>query len=102
AVKTKRMEYVGYNFGPEAPRVSSLCQYFVGVLNKKTKCMKLHKTQLFNLRPVIEVTEKESTENETTYKQKVNFFLFCLTIILSTSFDGINEIFNLLFFHGYR
>ncbi|XP_067132462.1 DNA-directed RNA polymerase I subunit RPA49-like isoform X2 [Centruroides vittatus] len=66
------MEYVGYNFGPEAPRVSSLCQYFVGVLNKKTKCMKLHKTQLFNLRPVIEVAEKESKENETTYREKVD------------------------------
>ncbi|XP_061627272.1 DNA-directed RNA polymerase I subunit RPA49 [Phyllopteryx taeniolatus] len=72
--ESKRLSYVGQNFGTEALKCNSLCNYYVGVLNKQTMQMELHSAQLFNLQPVIpgENTVVDNEETTETYREKVD------------------------------
>ncbi|KAG8595060.1 hypothetical protein GDO81_001408 [Engystomops pustulosus] len=58
--KTKRLNYVGKNFTPEALKSSSLCRYYVGVRNKETGKMQVFDAEQYSMQPII---EKSSTED---------------------------------------
>ncbi|XP_077427573.1 DNA-directed RNA polymerase I subunit RPA49 [Vanacampus margaritifer] len=72
--ESERLSYVGQNFGTEALKCNSLCNYYVGVLNKKTMQMELHSAQLFNIKPVIpgEATMMTNEDATQTYREKVD------------------------------
>lgn len=72
--ETKRMEYIGYNFGSETPSVNSSWN-FVGILNKEKNHIKLCKTQLFHLISLEEIAEKEQIDKERregSYREKID------------------------------
>ncbi|XP_078601335.1 DNA-directed RNA polymerase I subunit RPA49-like [Branchiostoma floridae x Branchiostoma japonicum] len=70
--ETKRMQYVGRNFGPSAPRGNSLCKYMVGVLDKNTGKMRVYDTNSFTMRPVVHDKNQEKNKDEVdlTYQEK--------------------------------
>ncbi|XP_078683749.1 DNA-directed RNA polymerase I subunit RPA49-like [Branchiostoma floridae x Branchiostoma belcheri] len=70
--ETERMQYVGRNFGPSAPRGNSLCKYMVGMLDKKTGKMRVYDTNSFTMRPVVHDKDQEKHKDETdlTYQEK--------------------------------
>ncbi|XP_037112631.1 DNA-directed RNA polymerase I subunit RPA49 [Syngnathus acus] len=72
--ESNRLSYVGQNFGTGALKCNSLCNYYVGVLNKKTMQMELHSAQFFNMQPVIqgEASGMDDTDTTQTYKEKVD------------------------------
>ncbi|KAM3623403.1 uncharacterized protein V6R79_010742 [Siganus canaliculatus] len=73
--ESDRLSYVGSNFGTGSMKCNNLCNYYVGVLNKKTMKMEVHSAQLFNMQPVIpgESSETTNTENKTqSYRDKVD------------------------------
>ncbi|KAF7666237.1 hypothetical protein LDENG_00114670 [Lucifuga dentata] len=73
--ESDRLSYVGNNFGPGALKCNNLCKHYVGVLNKETMQMEVHRAQLFNMQPVIpgETTEADkSQDTSTTYREKVD------------------------------
>ncbi|XP_061687034.1 DNA-directed RNA polymerase I subunit RPA49 [Syngnathoides biaculeatus] len=72
--ESDRLSYVGQNFGTGGLKCNTLCNYYVGVLNKETMQMELHRAQLFNLQPIIPgektaVCDQAKTE---TYREKVD------------------------------
>ncbi|XP_077462036.1 DNA-directed RNA polymerase I subunit RPA49 [Stigmatopora argus] len=72
--ESQRLSYVGQNFGTGALKCNSLCNYYVGVLNKQTRQMELHSAQIFNMQPVIPgenavIDDKDTTQ---TYREKVD------------------------------
>ncbi|KPP77971.1 DNA-directed RNA polymerase I subunit RPA49-like [Scleropages formosus] len=76
AAETDRLSYVGNNFGTGSLRCNTLCNYYVGVLNKATKNMEVHSAQLFNMQPVIpgeSTREDEPQKNASqSYRDKVD------------------------------
>uniref|UniRef100_A0A3B4BMU7 Uncharacterized protein n=1 Tax=Periophthalmus magnuspinnatus TaxID=409849 RepID=A0A3B4BMU7_9GOBI len=58
--ESSRLSYVGDNFGPASMKCNNMCQYFVGVLNKQTMQMEVHKAQMFNLQPVVPDKKKQN------------------------------------------
>uniref|UniRef100_A0A8C5IC30 RNA polymerase I subunit E n=1 Tax=Gouania willdenowi TaxID=441366 RepID=A0A8C5IC30_GOUWI len=73
--ESDRLSYVGHNFGVGSLKCNSLCQYYVGVLNRDTMQMEIHNAQLFNMQPAIpgENTESSKMEDTTqTYRDKVD------------------------------
>ncbi|GAA6091923.1 DNA-directed RNA polymerase I subunit RPA49 [Tachysurus ichikawai] len=72
--ESDRLSYIGSNFGPGSLQCNTLCNYFVGILDKTTMQMKVQSAQLFNLQPVIPgETAKNSEENESkTYREKLD------------------------------
>ncbi|XP_057700291.1 DNA-directed RNA polymerase I subunit RPA49 [Corythoichthys intestinalis] len=72
--ESQRLSYVGQNFGTGALKCNSLCNYYVGVLNKQTMQMELHSAQLFNMQPVIPGESSVTADKDTTqtYKEKVD------------------------------
>ncbi|XP_077380491.1 DNA-directed RNA polymerase I subunit RPA49 [Festucalex cinctus] len=72
--ESERLSYVGQNFGTDALKCNSLCNYYVGVLNKKTMQMELHSAQLFNIKPVIpgEATVMANDDATQTFREKVD------------------------------
>uniref|UniRef100_A0A674BFS8 DNA-directed RNA polymerase I subunit RPA49-like n=1 Tax=Salmo trutta TaxID=8032 RepID=A0A674BFS8_SALTR len=56
--ESQRLSYVGNNFGTESLKCNNLCKYYVGVLNKETMKMEVHRAQLFNMQPIIPGTDK--------------------------------------------
>ncbi|TSO98555.1 DNA-directed RNA polymerase I subunit RPA49 [Bagarius yarrelli] len=72
--ESDRLSYVGSNFGPGSLQCNSMCNYFLGVLDKTTMQMKVHSAQIFNLQPVIPgETATPAEENESkTYREKVD------------------------------
>ncbi|XP_068607345.1 DNA-directed RNA polymerase I subunit RPA49 [Brachionichthys hirsutus] len=73
--ESDRLSYVGCNFGAGSLKCNNLCNYYVGVLNKKTMKMEVHSAQLFNMQPSIPgettVTAK-SQDTPLTYRDKVD------------------------------
>ncbi|AWP05670.1 putative DNA-directed RNA polymerase I subunit RPA49 isoform 2 [Scophthalmus maximus] len=72
--ETDRLSYVGSNFGAGSLKCNSLCNYYVGVLNKRTKQMEVHSAQLFNMQPTMpgETDEAKSEDTTRTYRDKVD------------------------------
>ncbi|XP_034043393.1 DNA-directed RNA polymerase I subunit RPA49 [Thalassophryne amazonica] len=73
--ESNRLCYVGNNFGNGSLKCNNLCKYYVGVLNKETMQMEVHRAELFNVLPVIpgETTESQKSEDTTqTYRDKVD------------------------------
>ncbi|XP_045572307.1 DNA-directed RNA polymerase I subunit RPA49 isoform X2 [Salmo salar] len=74
--ESQRLSYVGNNFGTESLKCNNLCKYYVGVLNKETMKMEVHRAQLFNMQPVIpgeSSTENDASQNtDLTYREKVD------------------------------
>ncbi|KAG7313979.1 hypothetical protein KOW79_022475 [Hemibagrus wyckioides] len=72
--ESDRLSYVGSNFGPDSLQCNTMCNYFVGILDKTTMQMKVQSAQLFNLQPVIPgETAKNSEDNENkTYREKLD------------------------------
>ncbi|KAK1792567.1 hypothetical protein P4O66_012502 [Electrophorus voltai] len=72
--ESERMSYVGTNFGPGSLQCNNLCKYFVGVLDKRNKIMKVQSAQLYNLQPIIPgESEANAEQNKTqTYKERVD------------------------------
>ncbi|XP_033830392.1 DNA-directed RNA polymerase I subunit RPA49 [Periophthalmus magnuspinnatus] len=72
--ESSRLSYVGDNFGPASMKCNNMCQYFVGVLNKQTMQMEVHKAQMFNLQPVVpgETDPVKSKDANLTYRDKVD------------------------------
>ncbi|KAK3597680.1 hypothetical protein CHS0354_040055 [Potamilus streckersoni] len=68
------MLYTGKNYGESAPKAKGLCRYYIGVFDKKRGKMKVCDAEMFNLRPFINVVEKESTatslSNDLSYIEK--------------------------------
>ncbi|KAK3507509.1 hypothetical protein QTP70_027441 [Hemibagrus guttatus] len=72
--ESDRLSYVGRNFGPDSLQCNTMCNYFVGILDKTTMQMKVQSAQLFNLQPVIPgetATNSEDNENK-TYREKLD------------------------------
>ncbi|KAF4071597.1 hypothetical protein AMELA_G00275120 [Ameiurus melas] len=72
--ESERMSYVGSNFGPGLLQCNNTCNYFVGVLDKRTMEMKVQRAQLFNLQPIIPgetIANAEENENK-TYREKLD------------------------------
>ncbi|XP_073518732.1 DNA-directed RNA polymerase I subunit RPA49 isoform X2 [Phyllobates terribilis] len=76
--QTERLSYVGKTFTPEALKSSSLCRYFVGVLNKETGKMEVYDAEQFSMQPIL---ERKATEGQVqdvtdqpsrTYREKVD------------------------------
>ncbi|XP_015201010.2 DNA-directed RNA polymerase I subunit RPA49 [Lepisosteus oculatus] len=76
AAETDRLCYVGNNYGAEALKCNTLCKYYVGVLDKKTRTMNVHNVELFSMQPVIPgetVTEVDALEHKNkSYREKVD------------------------------
>ncbi|XP_059194248.1 DNA-directed RNA polymerase I subunit RPA49 isoform X2 [Centropristis striata] len=75
AAESDRLSYVGNNFGAGSLKCNNLCKYYVGVLNRDTMQMEVHRAQLFNMQPVIpgEATVAEKPQDATqTYRDKVD------------------------------
>ncbi|XP_064190551.1 DNA-directed RNA polymerase I subunit RPA49 isoform X2 [Anguilla rostrata] len=76
ATETDRLSYVGNNFGPGSLKCNSLCKYYVGVLDKNTRQMEVHKAQIFNMQPLIpgeSAPEGESApDSSKSYRDKVD------------------------------
>ncbi|XP_037530921.1 DNA-directed RNA polymerase I subunit RPA49 [Nematolebias whitei] len=73
--ESERMCYVGQNFGAGSMKCNNFCQYYVGVLNKRTLQMEVHSAQVFNLQPVIPGERTETAKPQHTaqaYKDKVD------------------------------
>ncbi|KAM9857611.1 DNA-directed RNA polymerase I subunit RPA49 isoform 1-T1 [Aulostomus maculatus] len=73
--ESDRLSYVGQNFGAGALKCNNLCKYYVGVLNKQTMQMEVHRAQLFNMQPFIpgETTEVAKPQDTTqTHREKVD------------------------------
>ncbi|KAM4053694.1 DNA-directed RNA polymerase I subunit RPA49 isoform 3-T3 [Anomaloglossus baeobatrachus] len=76
--QTDRLNYVGKNFTPEALKSSSLCRYFVGVLNKETGKMEVYDAEQFSMQPIMEKNNTEEQLQDTTdepnrtYREKVD------------------------------
>ncbi|XP_026879833.2 DNA-directed RNA polymerase I subunit RPA49 isoform X1 [Electrophorus electricus] len=72
--ESERLSYVGTNFGPGSLQCNNLCKYFVGVLDKRNKIMKVQSAQLYNLQPIIPgESEANAEQNKTqTYKERVD------------------------------
>ncbi|XP_051940519.1 DNA-directed RNA polymerase I subunit RPA49 [Hippocampus zosterae] len=71
--ESERLSYVGQNFGTGSLKCNSLCNYYVGVLNKQTMQMELHSALLFNMQPIIPGETTVTTEETTqTHKEKVD------------------------------
>ncbi|NWT76527.1 RPA49 polymerase, partial [Prunella himalayana] len=51
--ETERLCYVGHNFGSEVVKCSSLCRYFVGVLDKSSGQMEVYNAEIFNMQPLL-------------------------------------------------
>ncbi|NXT09295.1 RPA49 polymerase, partial [Prunella fulvescens] len=51
--ETERLCYVGHNFGSEVMKCSSLCRYFVGVLDKSSGQMEVYNAEIFNMQPLL-------------------------------------------------
>ncbi|NXO36816.1 RPA49 polymerase, partial [Locustella ochotensis] len=51
--ETERLCYVGHNFGSEVMKCSSLCRYFVGVLDKNSGQMEVYNAEIFNMQPLL-------------------------------------------------
>ncbi|NP_001086330.1 DNA-directed RNA polymerase I subunit RPA49 [Xenopus laevis] len=60
AAETDRLNYVGNNFSSDTLKCSSLCRYFVGVLNKETGKMEVYDAEQFKMQPIL----KSGMENE--------------------------------------
>nr|XP_020452660.1 DNA-directed RNA polymerase I subunit RPA49 isoform X2 [Monopterus albus] len=76
--ESDRLSYVGNNFGTASLKCNNLCKYYVGVLDKQTMQMEVHKAQLFNMQPVIpgETTEASNPQDTTqTYRDKVDLLI---------------------------
>ncbi|KAM9770865.1 DNA-directed RNA polymerase I subunit RPA49 [Menidia menidia] len=73
--ESDRLSYVGQNFGGASLKCNSLCKYYVGVLNRQTMEMEVHRAEIFNMKPVIpgEKTETEKPQDATqSYRHKVD------------------------------
>ncbi|XP_056374285.1 DNA-directed RNA polymerase I subunit RPA49 isoform X2 [Hyla sarda] len=77
--QTERLSYVGKNFTPEALKSSSLCRYFVGVLNKETGKMQVYDAEHLGMQPILENNSTEDQQTEETrdqsnlsYREKVD------------------------------
>ncbi|KAJ8281331.1 hypothetical protein GJAV_G00066280 [Gymnothorax javanicus] len=74
--ETDRLTYVGNNFGEGSLKCNTLCNYYVGVLNKKTRQMEVHKAQIFNMQPLIpgEMAEEDQSQpaSSKSYRDKVD------------------------------
>ncbi|NWI01044.1 RPA49 polymerase, partial [Tichodroma muraria] len=51
--ETERLCYVGHNFGSKVPKCTSLCRYFVGVLDKNSGQMEVYNAEIFNMQPLL-------------------------------------------------
>ncbi|NXQ61272.1 RPA49 polymerase, partial [Anthoscopus minutus] len=51
--ETERLCYVGHNFGSEVLKCSSLCRYFIGVLDKSSGEMEVYNAEIFNMQPLL-------------------------------------------------
>ncbi|XP_069820468.1 DNA-directed RNA polymerase I subunit RPA49 isoform X2 [Dendropsophus ebraccatus] len=67
--QTERLSYIGKNFTPEALKSSSLCRYFVGVLNKETGKMQVYDAEHFSMQPILEDSRSEDQQAEETRDQ---------------------------------
>lgn len=73
--ESDRLSYVGRNYGVDSMKCNSLCNYYVGVLDKQTMQMEVHSAQLFNMQPVIPGETTESVKSQDTslsYRDKVD------------------------------
>ncbi|XP_077107650.1 DNA-directed RNA polymerase I subunit RPA49 [Ranitomeya variabilis] len=79
--QTGRLSYVGKNFTPEALKSSSLCRYFVGVLNKETGKMEVYDAERFSMQPILEKNATGLADDQVqdtpdqpnrTYREKVD------------------------------
>ncbi|XP_036373037.1 DNA-directed RNA polymerase I subunit RPA49 [Megalops cyprinoides] len=74
--ETDRLCYVGNNFGAGSLKCNTLCKYYVGVLDKKTRRMEVHSAQLFNMQPVIPgespLEEETLPSTSKSYRDKVD------------------------------
>ncbi|KAG7458692.1 hypothetical protein MATL_G00223340 [Megalops atlanticus] len=74
--ETDRLCYVGNNFGTGSLKCNTLCKYYVGVLDKKTRRMEVHSAQLFNMQPVIPgespLEEETLPDTSKSYRDKVD------------------------------
>lgn len=72
--ESDRLSYVGDNFGAGSLKCNSICNYYVGVLNKETMQMEVHNTLLFNMEPVIpgELETTKSQDPTLSYRDKVD------------------------------
>jgi len=76
--ETDRARYVGRNYGPDAISAPTVCQYMLGVYDKRTNKVRLVDAELFHLRPSTEDSDDEGgdsepeqkTEDDLTYAQK--------------------------------
>ncbi|KAK2908741.1 hypothetical protein Q8A67_004578 [Cirrhinus molitorella] len=72
--ESDRLPYVGNNFGSGSLQCNNLSRYFVGVFDKRTKKMKVHNAQIFNMLPTIpgESAENVNAKKAETYREKVD------------------------------
>ncbi|XP_076321965.1 DNA-directed RNA polymerase I subunit RPA49-like isoform X2 [Tachypleus tridentatus] len=72
-----RLQYVGYNFGPEVSHLGTVCRYCIGLLDKNSGTMKVYSTQMFHMCPSLEDAggceeTKIQSEKSKTYTEKVD------------------------------
>ncbi|KAM3940894.1 DNA-directed RNA polymerase I subunit RPA49 [Leptodactylus fuscus] len=73
--ETERLNYVGNNFSPQALKSSTLCRYFVGVLNKETGKMEVYDAEQFNMQPILKDSTDDHQEQDQprrTYRERVD------------------------------
>ncbi|KAJ8410990.1 hypothetical protein AAFF_G00180250 [Aldrovandia affinis] len=74
--ETDRLSYVGNNFGTGSLKCNTLCKYYVGVLDKRSRRMEVHNAQIFNMQPTIpgeSTSEKETLPSSSkSYRDKVD------------------------------
>ncbi|NXJ70782.1 RPA49 polymerase, partial [Rostratula benghalensis] len=51
--ETERLSYVGNNFDSGVPKCTSLCRYFLGVLDKDSGQMEVYNAEIFNMQPLL-------------------------------------------------
>ncbi|KAM8962019.1 DNA-directed RNA polymerase I subunit RPA49 [Pelodytes ibericus] len=78
SAETDRLNYVANNFSGDSVNKSSLCRYFVGVVNKESGKMQVYDAEYFTMQPLLENNKKNDLQNEEmthgtrTYREKVD------------------------------
>ncbi|KAL8202881.1 UNVERIFIED_CONTAM: DNA-directed RNA polymerase I subunit RPA49 [Gekko kuhli] len=73
--ETDRLSYVGNNFGSGSLKSSTLCRYFVGVLDKGSEEMEVYNAELFHMQPLVSDDARDEDLSEylnKTYREKMD------------------------------
>uniref|UniRef100_H0Z9Y8 RNA polymerase I subunit E n=1 Tax=Taeniopygia guttata TaxID=59729 RepID=H0Z9Y8_TAEGU len=73
--ETERLSYVGHNFGSDGTKCSSLCRYFVGVLDRSSGQMEVYNAEIFNMQPLLSdnvIPDDTKEYQKKSYREKMD------------------------------